>query len=248
MTESIVIAKIIELIITEDTLEDINEMTIVENKELTSKVTINVLERQLKEQIDNFVLQYGITNALIKLLQFQNLLGTIPKSSNVTLLGIGAKTLVDRLMGYYSSIVYNRLVKWIPKLAKSKEQNNQIDISKIINDVKTSPYTDEFLLGLSEDSLEQLNFWEIHSQKNDIQVALSNKTRIKSTSIKTLQRLYSATELKELLYDFSRILNNDDSLESVVFLRCLLMEVSEILKYSKTSKKDNPRQLKMPGF
>ena len=245
MLESLVIDKIIYIFANDISIENISSMTIVDNRQIKKQDPITVIERKLKCQINTLVLQYGIVETLKKLILFSQSLEMLANDKNATLLSIGSKTLYDRILGYYSPIVYARLVKWFPKLSQGK-----ITAEEIIADIKVIPFNEEFLLGVADPEIGQINlFGDIMDESpNDLAIALNNKNKVKNSAIKAIKNAFDKNEINNLCLNLSDILNSDESLETVIFLRCFLKEMLEIIKENPKRGKGNARQLKIGQF
>lgn len=83
---------------------------------------------------------------------------------------------------------------------------------------------------------------------NDLAIALNNKNKVKNSAIKTIKNAFDKNEINNLCLNLSDILNSDESLETVIFLRCFLKEMLEIIKENPKRGKGNARQLKIGQF
>lgn len=110
----------------------------------------------------------------------------IEPCSNTTLLSIGAKLLYDRILDYYTPVVYAKIVKWFPRLFEGT-----ITPEEIWEDVKRVPFTDEFLLGIVSVDDDQISlFGDISDDTlNDLVIAVNNKNRVKSAAKRQLGEL-----------------------------------------------------------
>lgn len=244
MIESLVIDKIITILENNYCSSGIGNMTVIP-QDIRRNESIDTVEKRLKHQINRIVLQFGITETLIRVHNLQKLLETLSPTPDIKLLKIGAITLYDRLKGYYVPIVYYHLLNWL--LVNSEAQ---ITPDRIAADLKKEPYSRNYLLGITNSSLEQLNIYGNFTQDmpNETIIAVNIKNKIKSQSLKQLQSFYPPEELRNHLYNLFNQLNCCQTPETSVFIQILLHETSDILKSSKKATKGPLRQLKLPGF
>ena len=105
MVESLVIDRIIEILNNNISVDKLINLDIVDNSKISKKDSIFIIEKRLKEQINDLVLTFGIVGTLKKILALQQTLDEIEPCSNTTLLSIGAKLLYDRILDYYTRVV-----------------------------------------------------------------------------------------------------------------------------------------------
>ena len=98
--------------------------------------------------------------------------------------------------------------------------------------------------------MEQINLFGdvMDDSSNEIAIALSNKNSVKGAAIKALTSIFSKDELNALCFRLSDILNEDESIQSNIFLRCFLKEISEVMKKKIKKEKVDTRQLKIRRF
>ena len=245
MLESLVIDRIIYILDNNIPITEIPNLVIVDNKNIIKRESIYAIEIRLKKQVNTLVLKYGIVGALIKLLELKHDLSSLADNSNVFLLFTGIKTLYERILGYYTPIVYAKLVKWLPRLAEGT-----ITSLEILTDVKKLPFNNEFLLGITESSMEQISLFGIVTEEpsNELVIAVNNKNNVKKSAIKALTSIFSKSEIMALCFKLSEILNTTDDIQSTIFLRCFLKEVQELMTPKNKKTKDVTRQLKIKQF
>ncbi len=245
MVESLVIDRVIEILNNNISVDELINLDIVDNSKISKEDSIFIIEKRLKEQINDLVLTFGIVGALKKILALQQTLDEFEPCSNTILLSIGAKLLYDRILDYYTPVVYAKIVKWFPRLFEGT-----ITSEEIWEDVKRVPFTDEFLLGIVSVDDEQISlFGDVSNDTlNDLVIAVNNKHRVKSAAKKAIRRAFSKEEIHSVFFELSNILTENEDVETVIFLRALLREIPDINKEKKKRNSCDMQQLRIKQF
>lgn len=245
MIESIIVDEVIKLLNKNIEELDIADIAPIDYTKKPEVHTINEIDIFFKKKINALVLQYGLIGVLIRLQNLSGILASFPNNKDVDILLIGTNLLYERINNYYSSIVYARLVKWLPRLT-----GGTLIEEEILDDVKTNPYNERELLSINLDDYEQTTLFSVPEDQPQEELfrSINAKNNIEDYVISIIKKNFTESEFADFLTQIKMTLSFDISPESDVFLRALKDIQSKIYKSSTRKRRRNTDQLKLAGF
>ena len=211
-------------------------------KNMSSK-SANDVEIKIKEQIDKFILKFGLLESLLKLLDLMDVLKLKKDDAWWQVLLTSCENLYYRLRDLYLLEIHYCFMLWLDAF-----KNSKLDFNIILNGCNVKSF-DKLLVTPVKVSYEQISLLDNIS---DIYEPLVNcyitKCNVRKYILSTIKRLYTDEEIKSCANYVIDVFNNTNSTLALIVVPLIIDTVNDVLHYKKKEVTKNTRQLIIPGF